>query len=127
MKDVVIVEAVRSAIGTFGGTLKDMQAPDIAADVMKAAIARTGLENLAEQINDIRFGCCVEDNRYMNVTRIAALRAGIPKEVPAVTINRVCTSAMEAIVSGMHQIQAEPTSEYYPLFILRHALGFTLF
>ncbi len=111
MKDVVIVEAVRSAIGTFGGALKDMQAPDIAADVMKAAIARTGLENLAEQINDVRFGCCVEDNRYMNVTRIAALRAGIPKEVPAVTINRVCTSAMEAIVSGMHQIQAEPRSE----------------
>ncbi|MHA1978384.1 MAG: thiolase family protein [Candidatus Hodarchaeales archaeon] len=111
MVNVVIVEAVRSAIGSFGGTLKDMQAPDIAAQVMKAAIERTGIENFAEYINDIRFGCCVEDNRYMNVTRIAALRAGIPKEVPAATINRVCTSAMEAIVSGMHQIQAEPTSE----------------
>ncbi len=111
MDNVVIVEAVRSAIGSFGGTLKNMQAPDLAAVVMKATIERNGVENLAEQINDVRFGCCVEDNRYMNVTRIAALRAGIPKEVPAVTLNRVCTSAMEAIVSGMHQIQAEPTSE----------------
>ena len=111
MVDVVIVEAVRSAISSFGGSLKDLHAPDLAAVVMKATIERTGIENLAEQINDVRFGCCVEDNRYMNVTRIAALRAGIPKEVPAATINRVCTSAMEAIVSGMHQIQAEPTSE----------------
>ncbi|PWI47206.1 acetyl-CoA acetyltransferase [Candidatus Heimdallarchaeota archaeon B3_Heim] len=111
MDNVVIVEAVRSAIGSFGGTLKDIQAPDIASVVMKAVIERNGVENIAEQINDVRFGCCVEDNRYMNVARIAALRAGIPKEVPAVTLNRVCTSAMEAIVSGMHQIQAEPTSE----------------
>ncbi len=111
MKSVVVVEAARSAIGSFGGTLKDMHAPDIASIIMKATIERTGIEDLAEQINDVRFGCCVEDNRYMNVTRIAALRAGIPKEVPAATINRVCTSAMEAIVSGMHQIQADPTSD----------------
>ena len=105
MNDIVIVSAVRTAIGSFGGTLKDFQAPDLGAVVMKAAIDRTGIPDIAGQINDIRFGCCVEDNRYMNVTRIAALRAGIPKEVPATTINRVCTSAMEAIVSGMHQIQ----------------------
>ncbi len=111
MDNVVIVSAVRTAIGSFGGTLKDFLAPDLGAVVMKAAIDRTGIPDIADQINDVRFGCCVEDNRFMNVSRIAALRAGIPKEVPAVTMNRVCTSAMEAIVSGMHQIQAEPTSD----------------
>ena len=111
MNEIVIVSAVRTAIGSFGGTLKDFQSPDLGAVAMKAAIDRTGIPDIAEQINDVRFGCCVEDNRYMNVARIAALRAGIPKEVPATTINRVCTSAMEAIVSGMHQIQAESTSD----------------
>ncbi|MHA1941875.1 MAG: thiolase family protein [Candidatus Hodarchaeales archaeon] len=111
MDEIVIVSAVRTAIGSFGGTLKDVLAPDLAAVVMKEAIQRCEVENLVKEISDVRFGCCVEDNRFMNVARIAALRAGLLKEIPAVTINRVCTSAMEAIVSGMHQIQAEPTSE----------------
>ncbi|MHA2245944.1 MAG: thiolase family protein, partial [Candidatus Hodarchaeales archaeon] len=111
LDDVVIVSAARTAIGDFGGALKDLQAPDLAAVVMKATIDRIGTSNLADQINDVRFGCCVEDNRYMNVTRIAALRANIPKEVPAVTMNRVCTSAMEAIISGMHQIRSDDTQE----------------
>jgi acetyl-CoA C-acetyltransferase len=111
LDDVVIVSAVRSAIGDFGGSLKDMHAPDLAAMIMKAAIDRVGIPELATEISDIRFGCCVEDNRYMNVARVAALRAGIPKEVPAVTINRVCTSAMEAIVSSMHLIQANQNAE----------------
>ena len=111
MDNIVIVSAVRSAIGTFGGTLKDILAPDLAAVVMKEVIQRCNIENLEKEVDDVRIGCCVEDNRFMNVARIASLRANIPKEVPAVTMNRVCTSAMEAIVSGMHQIQAEPTSE----------------
>ncbi|MFX0123935.1 MAG: thiolase family protein [Candidatus Hodarchaeota archaeon] len=111
LDDVVIVSAARTAIGDFGGALKNLHAPDLAAVAMKAAIDRVGIPELITQIDDVRFGCCVEDNRYMNVTRIAALRADIPKEVPAVTMNRVCTSAMEAIVSGMHQIQAEDSCE----------------
>ena len=111
LDDVVVVSAVRTAIGDFGGALKDLRAPDLAAVSMKAAVDRVGISELFDQINDVRFGCCVEDNRYMNVARIAALRANIPKEVPAVTMNRVCTSAMEAIVSGMHQIQAEDSCD----------------
>lgn len=107
LEDVVIISAVRSAIGEFGGSLKNLHSPDLASEIIKGAIQATGIPDLNKQINDVRFGCCVEDNRYMNVARIAALRANIPKEVPAVTINRVCTSAMEAIVSGMHQIQAD--------------------
>ncbi|MFX1286734.1 MAG: thiolase family protein [Promethearchaeota archaeon] len=111
LDDIVIVSAVRTAIGDFGGALKDFQAPDLAAVAMEAAIDRVGIPNFVDQVNDVRFGCCVEDNRYMNVTRIAALRANIPKEIPAVTLNRVCTSAMEAIVSGMHQIRSDNTHE----------------
>ncbi len=111
LDDVVIVSAARTAIGDFGGALKDFKAPDLASVVMKAAIGRVGIDDFSNQLNDVRFGCCVEDNRYMNVTRIAALRANIPKEVPAVTMNRVCTSAMEAIVSGMHQIRSDDTQE----------------
>ncbi|MHA2226952.1 MAG: thiolase family protein [Candidatus Hodarchaeales archaeon] len=111
LDDVVLISAVRSAIGDFGGALRDLRAPDLAAVVMRAVIDRVGIENFSNRLSDIRFGCCVEDNRYMNVARIAGLRANIPKEVPAVTINRVCTSAMEAIVSGMHQIQAEDNTE----------------
>lgn len=107
LEGVVIVSAVRSAIGDFGGALKDLHSPDLAAAIMKGAIDKISIPDFGTRIDDVRFGCCVEDNRYMNVTRIASLRAGIPKETPAVTINRVCTSAMEAIVSGMHQIQAD--------------------
>ncbi|WP_455464193.1 thiolase family protein [Candidatus Hodarchaeum mangrovi] len=109
LDDVVIISAKRSAIGEFGGALKDLHAPDLAAQIMSGIIKDADIA--PKLIDDVRFGCCVEDNRYMNVARIAALRAGLPKEVPATTINRVCTSAMEAIVSGMHQIQADKRRE----------------
>ncbi|MHA1225876.1 MAG: thiolase family protein [Candidatus Hodarchaeales archaeon] len=109
LDDVVIVEAARTAIGDFGGALRDVKAPDLAASLMKGILKKIDLS--AADLDDVRFGCCVEDNRFMNVTRVASLRAGIPKEVPAMTINRVCTSAMEAIVSGMHQIQADDRRE----------------
>ncbi|MFW9855172.1 MAG: thiolase family protein [Candidatus Thorarchaeota archaeon] len=111
LDDVVIVSATRSAIGRYGGTLRDVHAPDLAAHTMRAVIDQLGIDRFENLIDDVRFGCCVEDNRYMNVGRVAALKAGIPKEVPAVTINRVCTSAMEAVVSGMHQIQADDQTE----------------
>ncbi len=104
MKDVVIVSAVRTAIGAFGGSLKDIQAYNLASIVMKEAMARAN--NLSPaSIGDVRFGCCLEPWNALNVARVASLLAGIPDSVPAVTLNRVCTSAMEAMVSGMFQIQ----------------------
>jgi len=109
LDDVVIISAKRSAIGEFGGALKDLHAPYLAAPIMSGIIKDADIA--PELVHDVRFGCCIEDNRYMNIARIAALKAGIPKEVPATTINRVCTSAMEAIVSGMHQIQADNRRE----------------
>lgn len=106
MKDVVIVSACRTAIGTFGGSLKDFKAYDLGAIVMKEALKRAN--NLDPKLlGDVRFGCCLEPWDALNVARVAALLAGIPNTIPAVTLNRVCISAMEAIVSGMFQIQAD--------------------
>ncbi len=104
MTDVVIVSACRTAIGEFGGTLRDMHAATISAVPMKAAIERAGIS--PDIIDDVRFGCCLNPTDAMNVTRIGALMAGIPDSVPAVTINRVCISGMEATLSGAAMIKA---------------------
>ena len=104
MKDVVIVSACRTAIGAFGGTLRSLNTPRLASVVMKEAVKRAGID--AAMIDDIRFGCCMEPVDALNMTRVGALMAGIPDTVPAVTINRVCISGMEAVLSGMAMIQA---------------------
>jgi len=104
MKDVVIVSACRTAIGTFGGTLKNMHASHIASVAMKEAVNRAGIDPAI--IDDVRFGCCMDPTDTMNVSRVGALLAGIPETVTAVTINRVCISGMEATISGMAMIQA---------------------
>ena len=104
MKDVVIVSACRTPIGTFGGSLKDMPAAHIASISMKEAVKRAGIDPAI--IDDVRFGCCLDPADSMNVTRVGALLAGIPDTVTATTINRVCISGMEATISGMAMIQA---------------------
>ena len=104
MKDVVIASACRTAIGTFGGSLRDSHASTIASLTMKAAVQRAGID--PAMIDDVRYGCCMEPVDTLNVARIAALLAGIPDSVTAVTINRVCISGMEAVISGMAMIQA---------------------
>jgi acetyl-CoA C-acetyltransferase len=103
-KDVFIVSACRTAVGSFGGTLKDVHAYKIAATTMKEAVRRSGIP--VEAINDVRYGCCLEPYNALNIARVAALEAGIPDTATAVTINRVCISGMEAVVSGMAMIQA---------------------
>jgi acetyl-CoA C-acetyltransferase len=103
MKDVVIVSACRTAIGAFGGSLRDSHAANLAAVTMKEAVSRAGIE--PGMIDDVRFGCCLEPGDALNVARVGALLAGIPDSVTAVTINRVCTSSMDAVVSGMMMIQ----------------------
>jgi acetyl-CoA C-acetyltransferase len=104
MKDIVIVSACRTAIGAFGGTLRDTNCAVLGSVVMKEAVARTGID--AASIDDVRFGCCVEPIDALNVTRVSALMAGIPDTVTAVTVNRVCISGMEAVISGAAMIQA---------------------
>jgi acetyl-CoA C-acetyltransferase len=105
MKDVVIASACRTAIGAFGGTLKNLNGAALAGITMKEAVKRAGID--PGIIDDVRYGCCLEHYDTLNVSRVAALMAGIPDNVPAVTINRVCISGMEAVISGMAMIQAE--------------------
>ena len=107
MKEVVIVSACRTAIGAFGGKLKDMSGAAIAAVTMKEAVKRADIDPAL--INDVRYGCCVEHHDTLNVARVGALMAGIPDTVPAVTVNRVCISGMEAVLSGTAMIQAGMT------------------
>ncbi len=104
MKDVVIVSACRTAIGTFGGSLRDLNATVLASATMKEAVRRAGVDPVV--IGDVRYGCCIEPADSLNVARVGALMAGIPDTVPAVTVNRVCISGMEAVLSGMAMIQA---------------------
>jgi len=105
MKDVVIVSACRTAIGAFGGTLKDLSAAHLASITMKEAVKRANIDPAI--IDDVRYGCCIESADTLNTTRVAALLAGIPDTVTAVTVNRVCISGMEAAISGMAMIQAD--------------------
>ncbi len=104
MRDVVIVSACRTAIGAFGGTLKSLNGAALASVTMQEAVRRAGVDPAV--IDDVRYGCCLEHHDTLNVSRVGALMAGIPITVPAVTINRVCISGMEAVVSGMAMIQA---------------------
>ncbi len=104
MKDVVIASACRTAIGAFGGTLKSLNGAALASVTMREAVRRAGIE--PSFIDDVRYGCCLEHHDTLNTARVAALMAGIPEAVPAVTINRVCISGMEAVISGMAMIQA---------------------
>ena len=104
MKDVVIVSACRTAVGSFGGSLKDVNLATLGAVAMKEAIKRANVDPAS--IDDVRFGCCRETVDTLNTARISALMAGIPESVPAVTVNRVCISGMEAVLSGMAMIQA---------------------
>ncbi len=105
MKEVVIASACRTAIGAFGGTLKNLNGPYLASIAMQAAVQRAGID--PAEIDDIRFGCCMEHHDNLNVARVGALMAGIPEQVPAVSINRVCISGMEAVISAMAMIQAD--------------------
>lgn len=104
MKEVVIVSACRTAIGAFGGTLKNLSGAHLASITMKEAVKRANIDPAI--IDDVRYGCCIESADTLNTARVAALLAGIPDNVTSVTVNRVCISGMEAAISGMAMIQA---------------------
>lgn len=96
MRDVVIVDGVRSPIGRFGGGLSTVRPDDLLADVYRALAARTGIDPAL--IDEVFAGCgnqAGEDNR--DVARMSSLLAGFPKEVPGVTVNRNCASALDAV------------------------------
>jgi acetyl-CoA C-acetyltransferase len=101
---VVVVAPVRTAIGTFGGGLKEIPAPALGAVVIKAAVARAGLD--PEQVGTVVMGNVVQAGAKMNPARQAAIHAGLPVSVPAMTVNRVCGSGAQAIVSASHEIMS---------------------
>jgi acetyl-CoA C-acetyltransferase len=103
MSDVFILSACRTPIGAFGGSLKDLTAVDLGAVVVREAIARAGV-NPAD-VGDVMLGCVLQAGAGMNVARQAALKAGVPVEVPAETINRVCGSGMSAIVHAVEAVR----------------------
>ena len=99
---VVVVAPVRTAIGTFGGCLKEMPASDLGAITIKAAVARAGLD--PEEVGTVVMGNVIQAGAKMNPARQAAIHAGLPVSVPAMTVNRVCGSGAQAIVSASHEI-----------------------
>jgi acetyl-CoA C-acetyltransferase len=104
MTDAVILSACRTPIGSFGGVLKDLSAADLGAIVIREAIARAGIDS--KDVGDVIMGCVLQAGAGMNVARQAALKAGVPVEVPAETINRVCGSGMSAIVHAVEAVKA---------------------
>lgn len=104
MSDVCVVAGVRTAIGDFGGAFKDVSAVDLAAAVIEEAIRRAGIQK--DQVEDVIFGCCLQKPNELTLGRLAALKAGLPIEVPGVTIQRNCASGMQAIAYGAQVIQA---------------------
>ena len=105
MTEAFITAAVRTPIGRSGGALAEIRPDDLAAAAIRALIARSGIP--AERIDDVILGCANqagEDNR--NVARMAALLAGLPVEVPGQTVNRLCGSGLQAVVSAAHAIRA---------------------
>jgi acetyl-CoA C-acetyltransferase len=102
--EVVIVSACRTPIGSFGGALKDVSAGELGATVIREALTRAGLP--AQEVDDVLMGCVLQAGAGMNVARQAALKAGIPVDVPAETVNRVCGSGLQAVIHALEEIRA---------------------
>ncbi|SEA21517.1 acetyl-CoA C-acetyltransferase/3-oxo-5,6-didehydrosuberyl-CoA/3-oxoadipyl-CoA thiolase [Thalassobacillus cyri] len=106
MRDPVIVDALRTPIGKFNGTLTNVRPDDLAAHVVRELVKRTGID--PELVEDVFMGCANqagEDNR--NIARMGALLAGLPKSVPGVTVNRLCGSGLEAVNQSAMSIQSD--------------------
>lgn len=95
MKEVVIAGACRTAIGKFGGSLTGIAAPDLGAIVIKESLRRTGVK--PKKVDEVIMGCVLQSGLGQNAARQAAMTAGIPLEVPALTVNNVCGSGLKAV------------------------------
>ncbi|MDF3001733.1 MAG: acetyl-CoA C-acetyltransferase [Bacillota bacterium] len=104
MREVVIVSAVRTPIGSFGGGLKDLSAVDLGAIAVKEAIKRAGIDPAI--IDEVVFGNVLQGGLGQNVARQVAMAAGVPKEVPALTVNKVCGSGLRTVGLAAQIIKA---------------------
>jgi len=104
MKDIYLISACRTAIGSFGGTLKDTSAPELGKIVAKEAVARAGID--PANIDEVMFGCILTAGLGQNVARQVSIGAGIPVEVPAYTVGMVCGSGMKSVIEAARAIAA---------------------
>jgi len=102
VRDVVILSAVRTPIGRFGGGLKDVHAAHLGAIAARAAVERAGLT--PDQIDEVVFGCARQAGNGPNVARQVAWHAGVPVDRPAYTVNKACASGLKAVTLGMQSI-----------------------
>lgn len=103
-REIVLVGACRTPVGTFGGQLKDTKAVDLGALVMKEALNRAGIA--ADQLDEVIFGCVLQAAQGQNVARQSAIKAGIPETVTSFTLNKVCGSGLRAVSLAAQVIKA---------------------
>src|SRR5665647_1862473 len=103
MKDVVVVSAVRTPVGSIGGALKNILPEELLKIAMQGAIDKAGISK--EIIDEVIAGQAKQTQDAPNIARVASLGIRIPEETPAYTVHRQCASGMQAILSGMQQIQ----------------------
>ena len=102
-REVVVLSAVRSAVGAFGGSLSTMEPAELAGTVMKEAVTRSGVD--PQQINYVTVGNCIPtESRYAYVARVASIQAGLPMESVAMAVNRLCSSGLQGIVTTSQAI-----------------------
>lgn len=106
-KEIVLCAPVRTAIGTFNGSLKTIPAVELGATVVRAAVERAGID--PSRIGSVLMGNVVQAGNRMNPARQAGIHGGLPVEVPAMTVNRVCGSGAQAIITAAHEILAGDT------------------
>lgn len=104
MKETLISSPLRSAIGKFGGSLKEIPAPKIAAELIKNILQRTSIDS--KELSDVVIGNVILAGEKMNPARQAAILGGVDSTVPAMTVNRVCGSGLQAIISATMEIQS---------------------
>ena len=104
MKELYVVNCCRTAIGSFGGALKNTPAADLGAIVVKEALNRAGVK--PENVDEVMFGCILTAAQGQNVARQVSIKAGIPYSVPAYTVGMVCGSGMKSLIEGARSILA---------------------
>ena len=102
MKDIVLISGGRTAVGTFGGSLKDYKASDLGAIAIKNAISRAGID--PAQVDEVVMGCVGQAAEDAYLSRMASVKAGVPVEATALTVNRLCSSGLQAIVAAGMEI-----------------------
>lgn len=104
MSRLAIIDGVRTPIGVLGGALKDLPAARLAEVAIRGLLKRTGVDPAG--IDEVILGCCGQSSDAPNVARVAALRSGLPKEVPAYTVQRNCASGMQALINAAQNVAA---------------------